>query len=317
MLPISVLMAVHNGSGHVHVAIDSILSQTFEDFEFIIVDDGSTDDTKEIIERYKNVDHRIRLISIAHTGQTHALNVGLAQCQGQYIVRQDADDESFPSRLISQYQWIDSCEHNVLVGCRARYFDYSKEVSRLFREPPTNQKVVRRHLKYKNVFVHTSLMFRRVVSSRQVFYDDRLRYAQDFDLVTRISQEGQINVLREKHVTVQLGGARVSRNWLYQQKENAIVIALTRKYPELDYLRDISFSRISQNLTNLADDRRYSAMVLFLDFVYGRSGFYKIIKSYDKNSCQLIFKNIDIVAIRLLANLVKYGFSKWSLKHSV
>ena len=72
MLPISVLMAVYNGSSHVHAAIDSILRQTFEDFEFIIVDDGSTDNTKEIIKRYQDMDHRIRLISVTHVGQTRA-----------------------------------------------------------------------------------------------------------------------------------------------------------------------------------------------------------------------------------------------------
>jgi len=317
MLPISVLMAVHNGSGHVHAAIDSILRQTFNDFEFIIVDDGSTDDTKEIIKRYQDVDHRIRLISVAHAGQTRALNVGLIQCQGRYIARQDADDVSLPRRLSVQHQWIDSCEENVLVGCRARYFDNSKEVLRLFREPPTNQKVVRRHLTYKNVFLHTSLMFRRIVSSRPVFYDDRIRYSQDFDLVTRISKEGQIRLLREKYVTVQLTGARVSRNWLDQQKDHARVIALTRRYPELDYLRDISITSISQYLTNLTSDQRYSAMIQFLSFIYGRCGFYEMIKSYDKNLCRLIYKNMDIVVVRLLGNLVKESVSKLPVKHSV
>ena len=105
---VSVVMAVYNGEQYLQEAIESILSQTFSDFEFIIVDDASTDCTPEIVQNYAKYDKRIRLMrNKRNLGLTKSLNRGLNVSQGIYIARQDADDLSLPKRLELQVHFLD------------------------------------------------------------------------------------------------------------------------------------------------------------------------------------------------------------------
>ncbi len=96
---ISVVMAVYNGESYLSQAIESILKQTYQDFEFIIINDGSKDHTWEIIQHYKSQDSRIISIFQENIGLTKSLNKGIQVAKGQYIVRQDADDISYLNRL--------------------------------------------------------------------------------------------------------------------------------------------------------------------------------------------------------------------------
>ena len=111
---ISVVMAVYNGEKYLREAIDSILNQTFKDFEFIIVNDGSTDRTREILESF--IDPRIVLIHQEHMGLTKSLNRGIALAKGKYIARQDADDISMAERLEKQFNFLESHENVALLG---------------------------------------------------------------------------------------------------------------------------------------------------------------------------------------------------------
>ena len=112
-LACSVLMSVYNGQRYLGAAIDSILAQTFQEFEFIIVDDGSTDNTESLIRAYS--DSRIRLISKPNTGLADSLNVGLEAAKGTWIARIDADDISEPQRLERQLQRIRASPELVLL----------------------------------------------------------------------------------------------------------------------------------------------------------------------------------------------------------
>src|SRR5688572_3125739 len=96
---VSVLMPVYNAERFVAQTVDSILAQTFVDFEFIIIDDGSTDDSPEILKRYERRDPRIRLVSRPNTGYVPALNEGLELVRGEFLARIDADDLSDPRRF--------------------------------------------------------------------------------------------------------------------------------------------------------------------------------------------------------------------------
>lgn len=99
---ISVLMAVYNGEKYLGEAIDSILAQTYSDFEFIIVNDGSTDHSESILQEYQRQDERIRVVSRGNTGHTAALNEGLVYANGRYIARMDNDDIALPERFAKQ-----------------------------------------------------------------------------------------------------------------------------------------------------------------------------------------------------------------------
>src|SRR6266480_6486765 len=106
--PISVVMPVYNSAGVVAEAVESILQQTFRDFEFIIVDDGSTDDTGEILHEYAQLDKRIRLYSQENSGLIEALNRYCRVAAGKYIARMDADDISLPARLEKQFRFMET-----------------------------------------------------------------------------------------------------------------------------------------------------------------------------------------------------------------
>src|SRR5678816_4165512 len=104
---VSIVMPVYNAAAYLAEAVDSILAQTFRDFQFVIVNDGSTDRSTAILERYAHRDQRIKLISRPNTGIVGALNDGLAEATGDYIARMDADDVSTPNRLAVQVDYLD------------------------------------------------------------------------------------------------------------------------------------------------------------------------------------------------------------------
>ena len=130
---ISVVMSVYNGEKYLKRSIDSILNQTFKDFEFIIINDGSTDKSLEIIKSYD--DDRIVLIDQENKGLTKSLNIGIKTASGKYIARQDADDVSLPDRLKKQVDFLEVREDVVLLGCRAYEVIGEKRIlSRYFEE---------------------------------------------------------------------------------------------------------------------------------------------------------------------------------------
>src|ERR1700726_1508117 len=115
---ISVLMPVYNAERYVAEAVESILSQTFADFEFIIIDDGSKDRSLAILEEYAARDPRIRLVSRPNTGIVKALNQGLALASGELVARMDADDIAMPERLAKQRDYLADHPECVMVGSR-------------------------------------------------------------------------------------------------------------------------------------------------------------------------------------------------------
>lgn len=128
MAELSALMSVYNGAEFVAEAIESILAQTYSDFEFIIVDDGSTDATREIIESFK--DRRIRLFTLAQNqGVGPALNYGLSRVQSKYVVKVDADDISVPTRFEEQKKFLDNNPEISIVGSFLEFFPHSEKVA--------------------------------------------------------------------------------------------------------------------------------------------------------------------------------------------
>ena len=121
---VSVVMCVHNGERYLYEALESVLNQTFEDFEFIIVDDASADNTPAILKEYAAQDGRIRLMRNAHNlGLTRSLNKALRLAKGEYIARQDADDISLPQRLEKQVEFLNSNSRTAVVGSWTEVID--------------------------------------------------------------------------------------------------------------------------------------------------------------------------------------------------
>ena len=123
---VSVIMPSYNSAQYITEAIESILNQTFTDFEFIIINDGSTDDTAKIIKEYANKDHRIKFINHKkNKGFIGCLNECLDIASGEYIAKMDSDDISLPQRLEKQVKYLDEHPSVGMVGCGYRAFDHA------------------------------------------------------------------------------------------------------------------------------------------------------------------------------------------------
>jgi hypothetical protein len=183
---VSVVMSVYNGQSFVAEALESILSQTLEDFEVVVVDDGSTDETPSILRRYR--DPRVRIETHAtNRGLTPSLNRGLSLAKGEFIARHDADDISEPQRLAQQVDFLRRHDDVALVGSGYRTIDAAGRVLSRVRLPISDIDL-RWSLCFICPFIHSAAVWRRIPIDQVVGrYNETFNYAQDWDLWTRIS----------------------------------------------------------------------------------------------------------------------------------
>lgn len=191
---ITVLMSVYNAAKYIPEAIESILSQTFRDYEFIIINDGSTDGTKEILATID--DARIRVIHQENHGLTYSLNIGLSLAQGKYIARIDADDYCHPDRLLHQYEEMEKRMDLAVLGTWATQVDGNgKEID--YKVMPVGQDEVIRNITKENPFIHGSVIMRKSILDEVGGYRESFRYAQDYDLFLRLSDQHPMDNLPE------------------------------------------------------------------------------------------------------------------------
>ena len=184
---VTVLMSVYNGEKYLQEAIDSILRQTFKDFEFLIINDGSTDKTGEILESYNNP--RIKIINNEkNIGLTKSLNKGLRLARGEYIARQDADDISMPERLEKEVEFLEMHQDYAVVGTFAKIINENSEIL-YFLERPVEDLKIREIFKKDNCIIHGSSMIRRACLSDTGFYNELIIRSQDYELWLRLSKK--------------------------------------------------------------------------------------------------------------------------------
>jgi len=172
---ISVIMSVYNHQDYVADAIESIINQTFKNLEFIIINDGSTDDSLDIIRKYERLDSRIVVINQDNIGLTKSLNVGVKNSSGQYIARQDADDRSDLNRLENQLDVLKKF-HLDIVTSRAFKGNKITPNNLIFYFNQSNI------LKAGNIFIHGTFFMDRRVFDTQI-YNEKYKYAQDFKFI--------------------------------------------------------------------------------------------------------------------------------------
>ncbi len=186
---VTVLMSVYNAEAYLSEAVESVLAQTYQNFEFLIVDDASTDQSAVIIDGYP--DHRIRLIrNQTNLGLTTSLNKGLAQARGKYIARTDADDVSYSVRLERQVAFMEAHPVVGLCGTWGRLLGLAGNHNRTF---PTQNNDLQVALLCYNPFIHPSVMLRTgALQELDTPFDERFRYAQDYELWSRLSEQWEI-----------------------------------------------------------------------------------------------------------------------------
>jgi len=182
---VSVIMPVRNCERYVEKAIRSILEQTYTNFEFIIIDDASTDTTAKIIQRLAESDKRIVFTSNqTNLGLTKNLNIALRKSRGKFIARMDGDDISLPNRFAHQVEFLDAHPEISIVGTWAQIIDGSdKVIGRL--EYETKNERIRKRMIQRSQFIHPSVMFRKEIVESVGFYDESFRSAQDYEFFPR------------------------------------------------------------------------------------------------------------------------------------
>ncbi len=248
---VTVLMSVYNGEQFLREAVDSILSQKFEDFEFLIINDGSNDGTKEILESYR--DPRIRLIeNDKNIGLTKSLNKGINMSNGQYIARMDADDVSIPDRFEKQVNFLNE---NNEVGLVGTYYLMINEKGNVLHEvrPLTDRRELKEKLLTTNQFGHGTVMFRRECLGKSGLYREEFKSSQDYDLWLRISEMYDIANIPEPLYKWRVNPGAISVNRKTMQDKYAclaVMMAKERRQNGEDRLQTMSEKEIDSFIDN-------------------------------------------------------------------
>lgn len=246
-MDLSVVMAVYNGENYIVEAIDSVLSQNYTDFEFIIVNDGSTDNTLSIIESYK--DSRIKVINHENVGHAKSLNIGIKASKGKYIARLDADDRCLKERFSTQMDFISSHPEVVLVGANANIIDndgnflYKSQLSQIINRVEIFEDY--------NPFISSSVIFKTDTYLRCGGYnEDIIHHFEDKLLWAKMFHHGKIVNLNEVLIDYRLtpnSASNKTKKLYRKQKEisNAYLTGRNIKKTELDHF--LSLTQLSSS----------------------------------------------------------------------
>jgi glycosyltransferase involved in cell wall biosynthesis len=174
---VSIVMSTYNDERSLEKSIESILNQTLDNFEFIIINDGSTDNSNLIIQKYADLDSRIIYIDQHNKGLTRSLNIGIKTARGQYIARQDADDISLPNRLSQQIHWLEN--YNYDFCCSRAILNKTKRTTPKITFYFSHTLIAL----YKNPFIHGTFVIKKFLLDKIGGYDEHFTYAQDYKLI--------------------------------------------------------------------------------------------------------------------------------------
>ena len=297
---VTVLMSVYNGEKYLQEAVDSILGQTFKDFEFLIVNDGSTDKTGKILESYN--DPRIKIINNEkNIGLTKSLNKGLKLARGEYIARQDADDISMPERLEKEVEFLNQNRSAGLVGTDYLIINEKGKVVHIVK-CLNGSRELRIKLLEGNQFGHGSVMLRRECIGKVGTYREEFKFAQDYDLCLRIAEVYDVANISEPLYKWRIDSKSISvAKKALQDKYALLAIELAKERRQLgkDKLQSLKREEINE----------------FMDsYLISKSGFNSK-KEIAKNYCfwsRVLFGGKDYKgAFKLLfKSLVNYPLNK-------
>jgi len=219
-------MPAYNTEKYVGQAIKSILSQTYKKYEFIIVDDASSDSTLHILKDFRKKDKRIILIrNIKNLGVTKSLNKAIKVTRGKYIIRMDADDWAYPNRFELQ---VDLMEHNRNVVVSGSYIEIcDKDLkTKYIRKYQLNDESIRRHIFRYSPFAHPVTIWRGDVIKKER-YDERLKISQDYELYFRVGKRGKFMNLDKPLLKLRIHGTSISATKSDFQLINAVLIRLS------------------------------------------------------------------------------------------
>jgi glycosyltransferase involved in cell wall biosynthesis len=215
---VTVLMPVYNGEAFLPESIESILAQTFNDFEFLIINDGSTDKSASIIDSYS--DERIKHLMLNYNhGIVAALNIGLREARGEYIIRMDADDISLPVRIQEQVSFMDFNPDVGVCGTLAEVIGAGQMGTFM------DSSLLKAYLLLDCPFVHSSVIIRAsVIRQHELRYSGNLKHVEDFQLWVTMSKLTRLAIMPRVHILYRHTESQVSTRHRLLQENNAGLI---------------------------------------------------------------------------------------------
>lgn len=221
---LTVLLSVYNGERFLVETIESILRQSYENFIFLIVDDGSTDKTSDILHHYLTKDKRINIITNQHSlGLTKSLNHGLKLIKTDYIARIDADDISLVNRLEKQLIYMKRNPDLVVLGCNYDIINENSEIdntnlSKIYNVLSQHHEIMELLRSGVSIIAHPSMLIRTSALKEIGGYRECFKYAQDYDMLLRISKIGKLSILNEVLLKYRTHSNAISAKKVYEQQ---------------------------------------------------------------------------------------------------
>ena len=190
---ISILMTVFNAEEYLSYSIKSILKQTYKNWELLIIDDCSTDNSLRVIKNFR--DKRIKIFKLKkHLGRTKSLNFGLKKIRNKYIAILDADDFSFKNRLYDQINFFKKNKDIDLIGT---WYELINNQGKIIRKQKmtTNINIIKKSMFYKNIFCHSSVMFRKKILKKVKNYPSKFIYMQDYAFILKAIKYYKVSIL--------------------------------------------------------------------------------------------------------------------------
>jgi len=308
----TVLMSAYNCETYIAEAIESILSQSFTEFEFLIINDGSTDSTGSILSSY--ADPRIRLINNGgNLGLSRSLNTGMATAKGAYIVRMDADDVALPDRLAKQVACMEREPHIDVCGSWYEMFGDSSRVVKT----RADHRDIRDTLFFRNCIAHSTVCMRKKsFESRPGPYNEEYRYAQDYELWCRTVGTLTFANIQEVLLRYRVHGSQAGRSQIREQdafadrvrRDNLLTLGLRLRPEEESMYCDMIAERFEPGNGN---DVRTAVALLDKIYLAGRAGhgsmFRNMLRTYMK---PLPAKSLEL---KSASPALFIAFVKWHL----
>lgn len=212
---VSVVMPVYNGKKYLGQALDSILRQSFDDFELIVINDGSTDDSGEILSAYARKDGRIVVIEQPNLGIVSALNQGIELARGKYIARMDADDIAMPDRFAAQFAFM-QINKNVVV-CGTNYVRFGNSSGEI--RTAESDDACRCILTIESCFAHPTVMMRsEIIKAHGLKYRAESEFSEDYRLWSELSEFGEFRNIQRPLLNYRVHGGQTSEMRMNAQR---------------------------------------------------------------------------------------------------
>jgi len=302
---ISVIMSVYNGERYLKEAIESILEQTFKDFEFIIVDDGSDDKILKILNEYAKKDIRIRIIkNKKNIGLTKSLNKAIKTAKGKYIARMDADDISLQNRFFKQVAIFKKYHDVSIVVNNYAIIDKNNKEIKVQKLPSDNFSLYN-SVRKNNIICHGSIMIKKTLLDKIGGYNELLDFAQDYDLWLRVFKNGyKFYLIPEVLYKFRISPESAEKK-AFHQNDYAKLIRKMHENPSKNYYYLVEKLRKKNKQIRLTQ-RKKDALYYYI------IGTNKLFSGFNKHARQFYYKSIKKYPFylkawyRLITSFFKY-----------